>query len=99
MECCLAGHVIPGAFFLAWGLHWMQAMFRAHIKSQSSGEGFSSKPFFTLADYFAFNSKPWAPALICSILYGFEPFLKMLAGPIGLSMELYFDDKDGLRYA
>lgn len=32
-------------------------------------------------------------------LYAAEPFLKSIAAPIGLSIELYFDSKDGFRCA
>lgn len=86
-----AGHFIPGLFFMLWGLHWMQAIFRRHIQSQSSGQIFSSKPWFSMAGL------SFGLPVVSTILYGFEPFLKMLSGPIGLSVELYFDDKNGFR--
>ena len=85
-DCGLAGHVIPGTFFMLWGLHWMQAIFRRHIQSQSTGAQFASRPWFSLAG-------------VCRWFHAAEPLLKMLAGPIGVSVELYFDDKQGLRYS
>ena len=81
-----AGHVIPGSLFLLWGLYWAQASFRRHIKSQHSGRGYISKPWYPVL----------APG---SFLFALEPFLKLISAPIGLSIELYFDSKDGFRYA
>ncbi len=79
-----AGHVIPGLLFLTWGLYWAQASFRRHISSQHS-----NKPY---------SSKSWYPCNLAGRwLFCLEPFLKCLAAPIGLSIELYFDSHDGFR--
>jgi hypothetical protein len=38
------------------------------------------------------------PCLLASKwMYAMEPLLKCIVVPIGLSMELYFDSKDGVR--
>ena len=80
----LAGHVIPGLWFLGWGLYWAQASFRRQIRSQHSGRQYLSKPWYPMM-------------LLGGWLYAAEPFLKSIAAPIGLSIELYFDSKDGFR--
>lgn len=43
-------------------------------------------------------SSAWYPLFVAGgLLFAAEPFLKLISAPIGLSVELYFDSKDGFR--
>lgn len=79
-----AGHVLPGIIFLSWGIYWTMNAFTRYFKSQANGV---HRP-----------PKPWYPCLVAGRwLYALEPFLKVLGGPIGISIELYFDSHNGFR--
>lgn len=77
--------MLPGLVFFFWGVYWTVAACRRHLRAQASGRPIQPP----LAWYPFAAAGRW--------LWALEPCLKVLGGPIGISIELYFDSHNGFR--
>ena len=94
----LAGHVLPGCFFLAYGLIWaflsiwMQLKTKAPNakKNKKEGAASSSSSFFEYKRDHRLVRKSWIPLPYCPRI-PLEPILKVLLTLVGIIAEAFFD--------
>ena len=99
----LAGHAVPGAFFIIYGALWIMNCVWYHLRSKSSQkssgdsrtkkEKSASSSFFEFKRDYDLSRKSWIP-LACTRL-PVEPFLKIVLSALGLIVEVFFDYRTG----
>ena len=92
----LAGHVIPGVFFLIYGLSWCCNSIWLHLTSKRSKE---STPTCPRSNHSKVNEnmlsqRSWLP-LTCCPNFPIEPILKIVFPTIGILIEMFLDYNDG----
>ena len=70
-----AGHVIPGAVFIVWGVGWAANVCCAYLWRSSRRR---------------YVARAWYPMPLAALRYA-EPVLKLLLPPLAISIELYWD--------
>lgn len=98
----LAGHVLPGSFFLIYGLAWVYLAMWTNlkmktvsgsskkIKRRESGSTAASTSFFEFKRDQGLSRKSWLP-LPCCPRIPLEPIFKILFPALGIIAELFFD--------
>ena len=96
----LAGHVLPGCFFLIYGIiwailsMWMQLKSRVTSPSKKSKRESSTTPttvsFFEYKRDHGLGRKSWIPFPCCSQV-PIEPILKIILALVGIIVEAFFD--------
>lgn len=72
------GHILPGVFFIIWGVWWMIATFNTYLRCASARKGFVSRPW-----YLAFFGPTWLRTI------PLEPLIKVILPSIGILGELW----------
>lgn len=98
----LAGHIIPGSFFIVYGSLWCLNFLWYHLKTRSalkaSGEARTKRekpPHSASSSFFEFkrdhdlSRKSWIPFTFSRIPV--EPLMKVLLPALGLIVEAFFD--------
>ena len=97
----LAGHVVPGSFFLIYGIAWVILAMCIHLKMRThlghsmnrkqregSSNTLASTSFFKLKRDQGLSRKSWLP-LPCIPRLPLEPILKIVFSALGIIVELF----------
>ena len=92
----LAGHVLPGTFFLIYGFWWVVISLWTHLsskgtqKSKREGSSSSVTSFLEYRREHGLSRKSWLPQIFCPRV-PLEPVLKIVLPLCGIIAEAFFD--------
>ena len=72
------GHIVPGSFFIIWGVYWLLATFHAYLQASALRRQFSPRSWYLC---------PWGTAWLRA--FPLEPVIKIVLPSIGILGEVW----------
>lgn len=90
----LAGHVLPGAIFIFYGISWIALSFWLHLTTPTSTSGHKKGSYSEFKRESKLGRVSYIPQPFCSKI-PLEPVIKILLSCIGIVCEAFADFEDG----